>query len=169
MPLTLKKYCAVNITLGFPLQARERSLDAYKNLYPLVKQLLLIVSRPLRLLECLVSWQAASLIYIFFIHLHVSSFLYSLHSSCGYVTAEDFVITQPLCWEKLFVCMFNLLKQKKNGQNEAIKSNKKSHIWGNNIYKLMMFQRSPFSFSSTIINKNGTSTYFVCLAAPHVF
>ncbi|CAG5132563.1 unnamed protein product, partial [Candidula unifasciata] len=33
--------------------ARERSLDAYKNLYPLVKQLLLIVSRPLRLLECL--------------------------------------------------------------------------------------------------------------------
>ncbi|GFN87078.1 microtubule associated serine/threonine kinase [Plakobranchus ocellatus] len=33
--------------------ARERSMDAYKNLYPLVKQLLLIVSRPLRLLECL--------------------------------------------------------------------------------------------------------------------
>uniref|UniRef100_A0A2C9KAY4 non-specific serine/threonine protein kinase n=1 Tax=Biomphalaria glabrata TaxID=6526 RepID=A0A2C9KAY4_BIOGL len=33
--------------------ARERSLEAYKNLYPLVKQLLLIISRPLRLLECL--------------------------------------------------------------------------------------------------------------------
>ncbi|XP_059151907.1 microtubule-associated serine/threonine-protein kinase 3-like isoform X3 [Physella acuta] len=33
--------------------ARERSMEAYKNLYPLVKQLLLIVSRPLRLLECL--------------------------------------------------------------------------------------------------------------------
>ena len=35
--------------------ARGRSLEAYRNLYPLVKQLLLIVSRPLRLLECLVS------------------------------------------------------------------------------------------------------------------
>nr|KAG5689984.1 hypothetical protein BaRGS_008529 [Batillaria attramentaria] len=33
--------------------ARERSLDAYKNLYPLIKQILLIVSRPIRLLECL--------------------------------------------------------------------------------------------------------------------
>ncbi|XP_070194512.1 microtubule-associated serine/threonine-protein kinase 3-like isoform X2 [Littorina saxatilis] len=33
--------------------ARERSMDAYKNLYPLIKQLLLIISRPVRLLECL--------------------------------------------------------------------------------------------------------------------
>ena len=40
-------------------QARERSMDAYKNLYPLIKQMLLIVSRPIRLLECLVSSHAA--------------------------------------------------------------------------------------------------------------
>ncbi|KAL8582089.1 hypothetical protein ACOMHN_004009 [Nucella lapillus] len=35
------------------VDARERSLDAYKNLYPLIKQFLLILSRPIRLLECL--------------------------------------------------------------------------------------------------------------------
>ena len=31
-------------------------MTAYNHLYPLVKQLFLIVSRPARLLECLVSW-----------------------------------------------------------------------------------------------------------------
>ena len=37
------------------LQAQERTGEAYDFIYPLIKKMLLIISRPSRLLECLVS------------------------------------------------------------------------------------------------------------------
>ncbi|XP_041358268.1 microtubule-associated serine/threonine-protein kinase 3-like isoform X2 [Gigantopelta aegis] len=52
--VTTNYFCELSESLEKLLtDARERSVKAYNHLYPLVKQLFLIVSRPARLLECL--------------------------------------------------------------------------------------------------------------------
>lgn len=54
--------CSAYSVFFIYFQARERSTVAFDLMYPIIKKFLLIISRPARLLECLVSQQVTCLL-----------------------------------------------------------------------------------------------------------